>query len=91
MHTIDLSTQPLRELNATLQSQAAQTNATEWEVLNPRGAHAIAVGLDAPIDVTVRGVHRVLLRRHEQAGDNSCHWLCRAGRCRKHDVRHRRY
>jgi len=55
MQTIDLATQPLRELNATLQAQAEQTNATQWEVLNPRGAHAIAVGLDAPIDVTVRG------------------------------------
>lgn len=55
MQTIDLATQPLRELNATLQAQAEKTNATQWEVLNPRGAHAIAVGLDAPIDVTVRG------------------------------------
>jgi glutamate synthase domain-containing protein 3 len=55
MQTIDLATQPLRELNATLQAQATQTNATQWEVLNPRGAHAIAVGLDAPIEVTVRG------------------------------------
>lgn len=56
MQTIDLAMQPLREMNATLQAQTDQTNATEWEVLNPRGAHAIAVGLDAPIDVTVRGV-----------------------------------
>lgn len=55
MQTIDLATQPLRELNATLQAQAEQTNATQWEVHNPRGAHAIAVGLDAPIEVTVRG------------------------------------
>jgi glutamate synthase domain-containing protein 3 len=56
MQTIDLASQPLREMNATLQAQTDQTNATQWEVLNPRGAHAIAVGLDAPIDVTVRGV-----------------------------------
>src|SRR6056297_4021138 len=56
MQTIDLATHPLREMNATLQAQTDQTNATRWEVLNPRGAHAIAVGLDAPIDVTVRGV-----------------------------------
>lgn len=55
MQSIDLATRPLRELNATLQAQKDQTNATQWEVLNPRGAHAIAVGLDAPIDVTVRG------------------------------------
>lgn len=55
MQVIDLATQPLRALNATLQAQAATTNATHWEILNPRGAHAIAVGLDAPIEVTVRG------------------------------------
>lgn len=55
MQTIDLATQSLRDLNATLQTQKDQTNATNWEILNPRGAHAIAVGLDAPIEVTVRG------------------------------------
>lgn len=55
MQTIDLATTPLRDLNAALQAQAAQTNQTNWEVLNPKGAHAIAVGLDAPIEVTVKG------------------------------------
>ncbi len=55
MQSIDLATQPLREMNATLQAQKGQTNATQWEILNPRGSHAIAVGLDAPIEVTVRG------------------------------------
>ncbi len=55
MQTIDLSTTPLRDMNATLQAQRDTTNGTAWEILNPRGAHAIAVGLDAPIDVTVRG------------------------------------
>lgn len=55
MQTIDLAATPLRELNATLQAQTQATNQTAWEVLNPRGAHAIAVGLDAPISVTVRG------------------------------------
>lgn len=55
MQTIDLATTPLRELNAALQAQARDTNQTEWQVLNPKGAHAIAVGLDAPIEVTVKG------------------------------------
>ena len=53
MQTIDLATTPLRELNAALQAQAATTNQTEWLIENPKGAHAIAVGLDAPIEVTV--------------------------------------
>jgi len=53
MQSIDLAAQDLRHLNATL--HAAAGNQTEWEVLNPRGAHALAVGLDAPLSVTVRG------------------------------------
>jgi methylamine---glutamate N-methyltransferase subunit B len=55
MQTLDLATTSLREMNATLQAMHDQTNATQWEIENPRGAHAIAVGLDAPIEVTVRG------------------------------------
>lgn len=55
MQTIDLATTPLRDLNSALQAQAKTTNQTAWEVINPKGAHAIAVGLDAPIEVTVRG------------------------------------
>jgi len=55
MQTIDLATTPLRELNAALQAQAGTTNQTRWEILNPKGAHAIAVGLDAPVEVTIKG------------------------------------
>ena len=55
MPTLDLTSCTLRELNATLQDQKAGTNETDWEVLNPRGSHAMAVGLDGPLTVTVRG------------------------------------
>ena len=55
MQTIDLETTALRDLNAALQAQAEQTNQTAWEIVNPKGSHAIAVGLDAPIEVTVKG------------------------------------
>lgn len=55
MQTFDLENSTLRELNATLHSQANETNQTAWEVLNPKGAHAIACGLDAPIEVTIKG------------------------------------
>ena len=55
MQTIDLETTALRDLNATLQAQADATNQTAWEIVNPKGSHAIAVGLDAPIEVTVKG------------------------------------
>ena len=55
MQTIDLSHTSLRELNSELHRQKGSTNQTSWEILNPRGSHAVAVGLDAPIEVTVRG------------------------------------
>ncbi|MEM9279011.1 MAG: GXGXG domain-containing protein [Pseudomonadota bacterium] len=55
METIDLSQSTLREMNETLQAQSQGSNQTEWEILNPRGAHAIACGLDGPITVNVKG------------------------------------
>nr|WP_183265709.1 protein glxC [Acidocella aromatica] len=56
-HTVsfDLGAAPLRELNATLQGLDSTTNQTAWSVLNPRGGHAIAVGLTAPVTVTIEG------------------------------------
>ena len=51
---IDLAVTPLRELNATL--HAVDPSSTEhYRVLNPRGAHALAVGLDAPLEVEIEG------------------------------------
>ena len=55
MQTFDLAARGLRDLNSSLHALKGQTNMTEWEIVNPKGAHAIAVGLDAPLDVTVRG------------------------------------
>ncbi|MEM6478785.1 MAG: protein GlxC [Pseudomonadota bacterium] len=55
MQTLDLERQTLREVNRALQSQSADTNQTLWEIVNPKGAHAIACGLNAEIDVTVKG------------------------------------
>lgn len=55
MQTIDLTETGLRETNKALHAQATDTNQTAWEIINPKGAHAIACGLDAPIEVTVKG------------------------------------
>ena len=55
MQSFDLAASSLRELNATLHAQKALTNQTVWNIVNPKGSHAIAVGLDAPIEVTVNG------------------------------------
>ncbi|KLN59067.1 protein GlxC [Kiloniella spongiae] len=55
MQTFDLESHSLRELNSILHAQKDDTNQTSWEVINARGSHAIAVGLDAPIEVTIKG------------------------------------
>ncbi|APX25678.1 protein glxC [Salipiger profundus] len=54
VQTLDMAEIELREVNSTLQGAPA-TNRTQFEVLNTRGSHAIAVGLDADIEVTVKG------------------------------------
>ncbi|MGL4312122.1 MAG: protein GlxC [Paracoccaceae bacterium] len=55
MQTFDLGAEGLRALNAALHALKGQTNSTAWEVINPKGAHAIAAGVDAPVEITVRG------------------------------------
>ena len=55
MQNYDLANGTLRELNATLHAQNETTNQTSWEITNPKASHAIACGLDAPIEVIVRG------------------------------------
>src|SRR3984957_14121380 len=55
MRTADLSQTTLRELNRALHRLTPDTNETHWRVLNPRGQHAIAAGLEAPITVEVEG------------------------------------
>ena len=55
MESFDLEAQGLRALNKTLHAQAKDTNQTVWEIVNPKGSHAIAVGLDAPIEVNIKG------------------------------------
>ena len=55
MEKLDLNMLDLRALNDRLQNQSVRKNTTDWEIINPRGSHAIAVGIDAPIEVTVRG------------------------------------
>jgi methylamine---glutamate N-methyltransferase subunit B len=55
MRTIDLSKSTLRDLNQDLHRQAEGTNEVEWEVINPRGHHAVAVGVDAPLNINIKG------------------------------------
>ena len=55
MPVFDLSTTPLRELNSALHALAQGANDTQFEVINPRGSHSVAVGVDAAVNVDVKG------------------------------------
>jgi methylamine---glutamate N-methyltransferase subunit B len=51
----DLAESPLRELNQRLHDLAGQTAPGRIVVRNPRGAHAVACGLDADVEVEIEG------------------------------------
>jgi methylamine---glutamate N-methyltransferase subunit B len=51
----DLAQDNLRSLNTSLQALERTTNETAWTILNPRGAHALAVGITAPVAITIDG------------------------------------
>ena len=55
MPVFDLSVTPLRELNQALHAIAPGANDTAFDVINPRGSHSVAVGIDGPIVVAVKG------------------------------------
>jgi methylamine---glutamate N-methyltransferase subunit B len=55
MPDIDLALSSVRELNEALHRLPPETNETHWRVLNPRGQHAIAAGLDRAILVEIDG------------------------------------
>jgi len=55
MPTVDLGETSLREFNQALHQLREGTNETDWLVLNPKGHHAVAVGVDAPIRVEIKG------------------------------------
>ncbi|AJY46274.1 GXGXG domain-containing protein [Martelella endophytica] len=55
MPVFDLSKSSLRDLNQALHALTDGDNDTAFEVVNPRGSHAIAVGIDEPVTVDVHG------------------------------------
>ena len=52
---VDLSQVTVRSLNAALHTLGPDTNRTLWRVLHPRGQHALAVGVDAPVRIEIAG------------------------------------
>jgi glutamate synthase domain-containing protein 3 len=56
VETVDLAVTPLRELNQRLHDVARTGGGPrQWRVLHPNGAHALACGLDAELEVEIEG------------------------------------
>jgi glutamate synthase domain-containing protein 3 len=52
---VDLAQSSVRALNERLHQVGPETNALYWRILNPNGAHAIAVGITQPVQVEIKG------------------------------------
>jgi glutamate synthase domain-containing protein 3 len=56
VEVVDLAMTPLRELNQRLHDVALSGEGPHrWRIVNPRGAHAVACGLDEELDVEIDG------------------------------------
>lgn len=55
MIEVDLAQSSVRALNERLHQLSPQTNELYWRVVNPNGAHAIAVGITQPVQVEIKG------------------------------------
>jgi glutamate synthase domain-containing protein 3 len=53
--TVDLATTSLRELNQALHQIQDANEEPFWEVLHPKGSHAVAAGVDKAVTIDVRG------------------------------------
>ena len=53
--TFDLANATVRQLNQALHDLKSGTGETHWKILNCRGLHSVAVGLNVPIVVEVDG------------------------------------
>jgi glutamate synthase domain-containing protein 3 len=55
VEVVDLESTSVRELNQRLHDLASAPGPRAWRILNPSGAHALACGLDAEIEVEIDG------------------------------------
>ena len=53
--TLDLDSMSLRDLNQYLHHELERQNARRVEILNPNGTHSIAAGMNADVDMEIRG------------------------------------
>ena len=55
VEVVDLATTPLRELNQRLHDLTRGDGPRHWRIVNPNGAHAVAAGVDAEVEIDVDG------------------------------------
>jgi glutamate synthase domain-containing protein 3 len=55
MNELDLHKVGVRGINSKLHGLPKNTNEKHWVIQNPKGQHSIAVGLDAPLQIDIRG------------------------------------
>ena len=55
LEVVDLETTSLRQLNQRLHDLSTGPGPRAWRILNPNGAHALACGLDADVEVEIAG------------------------------------
>lgn len=55
MIELDLSASDLRQVNSALQGNNGTADGGAYVVKNPQGAHALAVGIDAPVNIEIKG------------------------------------
>lgn len=53
--TLDLASTSVRELNQYLHHELPDNSVKHIDILNADGAHSIAVGLDVPVDIEIKG------------------------------------
>lgn len=73
MPSFDLATTALRELNSALHQLKQGNNDNQFDVLNPRGHHAVAVGIDSPVNVSIRGSVGYYCAGMNDGGDVTIH------------------
>ena len=55
MIEVDVETLGVRAMNERFHRLPPDTNERAWKVVNPKGAHALAVGLDRPVAIEIDG------------------------------------
>ena len=87
VEVVDLATTPLRELNQRLHDLAGGApGPRHWRIVNPNGAHAVACGLDAEIEVEIDGHVGYYCAGMNKLATVRVHGNAGTGDRREHDV-----